>query len=628
MKRILSLLVVLLLLAKICEATDPKSREEIPEKYKWNLNDIYPSWEAWEADLNQVDAMYQQVLEFKGNLGESDETYLKFVKLQDEMSKIGTKLRCYVFLNKSLDGANPEFNTRNQQLQNMYIKNGVNTAWIAPELKTIPKETAQKWLKENPELKDYKFSIEDFYRQQKHILPEEKSQMMTLLSKALGAATDIYSSLSVADMVYPKVTLSTGEEVTASPVGVAQVTTNNTNQSDRKLVTDALRAEYAKNKNTYTDIYSGILNSRWAQAQIYDYNSCLESALSANNIPTDVYLQLIEVARNNTEPLKKYSELRKKALKLDPYYGSDNYVSLTDFNKSYTWEEAEALVREALKPLGDDYNKKIEEMLSGGKIDVYEAQGKRGGAFNLGVYGVHPYILMNYGGTRDNVFTLVHELGHSAHSLLACENQAFVNHSPTIFVAEVASTFNENLLLDYMIKKSNDPNEKIALLVQSIDNITGTFYRQVQFAEFEYRAYTMIEQNKPFNAEVIATLYDEIDSHYYGDIITKSENGKYSWPRVHHFLKRYYYVYQYATSFAASSKIYMDFKNEKDPKKQKEIQDRYLNLLKSGGNEYPVDQLAKAGIDMTNAETYQAVTNQLSDLVNQLENELKAIGKI
>lgn len=628
MKSLFSLLIITLLLTNICIAEKPQSRDELSDKYKWNLNDIYPSWEAWEADLNKVDEMFQKIPEFKGKLGSSVETYMEFIKLREEMSKIGTKLGSYSFLNRALDGANTEFNTRAQQLQNMYIKNGMNTAWIGPELKTIPKETMDKWLAENEDLQIYKHGIEDFYREMEHILPEEKQQMMTTLSKALGAANSIYTSISVSDMVYPTVKLSTGEEVVASPAERTRISSTNPNQDDRKLVSDAMIKPFVKQKNTYADIYSGILNARWAQAQIYGYNSCIEAALSSNDIPTDVYLNLIEVAKNNVEPLQKYNRLRKKALGLEHYYKSDGLINITDFNKTYTWEEAEELVKAALEPLGEEYNEKVAEMLQGGRVDVYENQGKRGGAFNLGVYGVHPYILMNYNGTRDNVFTLAHEMGHSIHSVFSCENQEFTNHSYTIFVGEVASTFNEFMLLDYMIKNATDPNEKISLLVQAIENIYGTFYTQSMFAEFEYKAYSMVENSQPLNSEVVGNLYNEVYESYLGETIERSEDDKYYWSRIHHFLSRYYYVYQYATSFSASSKIYAEVKNAKNKKERKAAQDKLLTLLKSGGNDYPVNQLAKAGIDMTTPETFKAVVNQFSELVDQLEQELKALGKI
>ncbi len=628
MKSILSLLIIGFLLINVSNAIEPKDRKDLDDKYKWNLSDIYPSWEAWEADLNRVDEMFQEMMQYKGKLGSNAETYLAFAKLQDEMGKLGTKLNSYVFLNRSLDGGNPEFSTRSQQMQNMYIKNGMNMAWIGPELKTIPKETMDKWLTENVELQVYKHGIEDFYREMEHILPEDKQQMMTTLSKALGAATSIYSSISVADMEYPTVTLSNGEKVIATPAERTRVSSTNPNQEDRKLVSEAMIEPFVKQKNTYADIYSGILNSRWGQAQIYGYNSCLEAALSSNDIPTDVYLNLIEVAKDNTEPLQKYNRLRKKALKLDHYYKSDGYINIVDFNKTYTWEEAEELVKAALKPLGEEYNEKVAEMFEAGRIDVYENQGKRGGAFNLGVYGVHPYILMNYNGTRDNVFTLAHEMGHSIHSVFSCENQKYTNHRYTIFVGEVASTFNEFMLLDYMIKNATDPNEKISLLIQAIDNITGTFYTQSMFAEFEYKAYTMVENSQPLNAEVIGDLYNEVYNAYFGETIERPEDDKYYWSRIQHFLSRYYYVYQYATSFSASSKIFAEVQNAKNKKERKAAQDKLLTLLKSGGNDYPVQQLAKAGIDMTNAETFKAVTDQFTKLVDQLEQELKAIGKI
>ena len=296
--------------------------------------------------------------------------------------------------------------------------------------------------------------------------------------------------------------------------------------------------------------------------------------------------------------------------------------------KSYKWEEAVDLVKECLKPMGKEYNDLLNQALQGGWIDVYEKPGKQPGAYSAGIYGIHPFILMNWNESRDNVYTLAHELGHALHSMLSSTYQPYVYAGYSTVVAETASTFNENMLLDYMVKNVSDPNEKISLLVQAIDNISGTFFRQAQFAEFEYSLYTSIKKNQPLNADIIAKIYDDIDKKYNGDIFERSENFGYAWPRVHHFFDYYYYVYNYAVSFSASSSLFDKIARANDKTEAAKAQDMYLTLLKSGGNDYPIELLKKAGVDLNTKEPFLSVVKRMDDLVNQLEVALKEAGKI
>lgn len=597
-------------------------------KYNWKLTDIYSGWDEWQKDLDFVTEQIPKYLEYKGKLGESPEKLLEFQKFSEENSKISSKLYVYASLSQDIDGKNPIYVTKLQQLQTMWVEMGRNTTWVETELAAIPKETIEKWMGENEELAVYHHDYDSFYRQLEHILDEETQRISTYYSKALSAASNIYGSLSTADMEFEKVTLSTGEEIVASPANASKVYTTNKNQEDRKLVSEARAQAYAKNKNTYADILNGVYQVRWANAQLSGYESCLDATLQSNNIPKDVYMNLIEVAGNNTEPLLKYYELRKKALGLEKYYGSDGAIELVDFEKSYTYDEAIEMVKECLKPMGDEYNKLLANATQAGWVDVYEKPGKRGGAYSWSVEGVHPYILMNWNGTRDHVFTLAHEFGHSIHSMLTNKYQPYTYTGYASMVAETASTFNEKMLLDYLIKKAKSPEEKITLLVQAIDNISGTFYRQAQFAEFEYNMYSKVENNEPLNADILANLYAEIDAKYNGDMIERSEISKYSWPRVHHFFNYTYYVYNYAVSFSCSSSLFNQIKQAESPEAAQKAQEKYLELLKSGGSDYPVDLLKKAGVDLTTKEPYLAVVNRMQELVNQLEEALKEAGKI
>jgi oligoendopeptidase F len=335
-----------------------------------------------------------------------------------------------------------------------------------------------------------------------------------------------------------------------------------------------------------------------------------------------VYNNLVKTVGENTDALKKYHILRAKYLKLiGDYHAYDSRLTLVDFDKKYDWDEAKKMVLASVEPLGEEYVSKYRTALENGWIDVFENDGKSSGAYSMGVFGVHPFILMNYNETQDNVFTLAHEMGHSIHTMLSEENQPFSTHDYTIFVAEVASTFNERLLLDYMLGKSTDKLEKIALLQQSIENITGTFYIQTMFADFELQSHEIIEQGQALTSDKLTAICEKLDKKYYGDEIFTRDQANIFWARIPHFYRSPFYVYQYATSFAASASLYAQVK-EGVKNGNNEPLEKYLNLLKSGGNDYPVEQLKKAGADLTQSGTVFSVIKQLGELVDDLEEEL------
>lgn len=597
-------------------------------KYNWKLTDIYADWDDWQKDLEFLELQSTKYLDFKGTIGSSADRFLEFRKFSETVFQIYSKLFVYASLGQDIDGRNSIYITKLQQLQTVLVNLKRNSTWEETELAAVPKETIEQWMKENKELAVYKHHFNSFYRQQEYILDEETQRISTYYSKALDASSKIYGSLSTADMEFHKATLSSGEEIIASPANASKFFKTSKVQEDRRAVSEAMVNAYAKNKNTYAQILIGVYQNRWAKAQLKGYESCLDGQLKLNNIPKDVFMNLIDVASNNTASLLKYRELRKKALGLEKYYGSDGALELVDFEKSYDYDEAVLLVKECLEPMGEEYNDLLANALQSGWVDVNEKEGKRSGAYSWSAYGVHPYILMNWNSTRNHVFTLAHEFGHSIHSMLANNYQPYIYSNYTSVVAETASTFNEKMLLDYMIKNAKTNNEKITLLVQAIESISGTFYRQAQFAEFEYNLYSMIEKNEPLNADIMANLYADIDKKYNGTIMERSENSAYSWPRIHHFFNYTYYVYNYAVSFSASSSLFNQITQAESKKEAKLAHERYLTLLKSGANDYPVDLLKKAGVDLNTKEPYLAVVKRMEELVNQLEIALKEAGKI
>src|SRR5574338_845116 len=468
-----------------------ESRDEIPAEFKWSLNDIYSSWSDWENDMTKIKSMMDEIVSYKGKLKQSSENLLAVQKLNDELGILSYKVYRYPQLMRDLDTRDQQVGAKLQKVQSMFAEFGVATSWINPEMLEIPWDTMKKWLDENSAFNPYRFGIEDLFRQQKHVLTSDKEELLSYFSRVNSAPGEIYSNLTTADVDFPTVQLSNGDSVQATYGNYGLVLATNHNQEDRKKMYEAHYGVFKKNENTYASIYKAICQSDWATARARGYNSSLEAVLDANNIPAAVYENLVNTVKANTEPLQKYNRLRKKLLKLDKYYSFDGSIPLTDYLKTYPYDEAKELVLASITPLGNDYKEKITGALKGGWIDVFENKGKRAGAYSAGVYGVHPFMLMNYNGTLDNVFTLGHELGHTMHTLYSQESQPFSTSSYTIFVAEVASTFNERLLLDYMLSKTTDPKERINLLQQAIQGITGTFYFQILLADYELQVHTL-----------------------------------------------------------------------------------------------------------------------------------------
>lgn len=604
----------------------PKSlnRNDIDQQYKWNLKEVFADWTEWTKALADMEKKMDEIVSLKGTLNKGPIDLLKAYQLQDELGILSGKIYSYASFSVDIDTKNQEAAANLQKIQISYAKYGTAVSWINPELLQIPLATMEKWIDGTPELKKYRFGIEDLYRQQAHVLSEDKEKLISYYSQFAGTPYSVYSDLSTADILYPKVKLSTGEELVATSGNYSRTLRLNSNQEDRKTIFEAHYNTYKQNENTYASIYNAICQRDWAQAQARNFKSCLEANLATNNIPVSVYENLINTAKANTAPLQRYIKLRAKALGLKEYHNYDGSLPLISFKKTYPYEEAKGLVLPSVAPLGTDYQKRVEKALKAGWIDVFENTGKRTGAYSGDVYGVHPFMLLNYNETMNYVFTLAHEVGHTIHTMLADETQPFATSGYTLFVAEVASTFNERLLLDYMLEKTTDPKERAALIMQAIENINGTFYFQSQLADFELQVHKYAEEGKPITAEVLNKIMKDLYKTYNGDAVVHDDLYNTVWARISHFYTVPFYVYQYATCFASSAQIYNEIKSLKGAEKEAAIA-RYLNLLKSGGNDYPMAQLKKAGVDLTTSKPYEAVCKQFDELVSMLEKEVDKI---
>ncbi len=601
-----------------------KNRDNISQEYKWNLNDIYSNWNEWDKDLIKLKELMSEVPKYQGKISQNSSTFVEFIELEEKVSRLLDKVYLYPYLQRDLDSTNENASVKLQEIESIYANYSISSSWITPEILTIPKETMLTWIEGNTVLENNRFPLMEIYRLQEHVLSADKEKLLSYFGQYLGVPSDIYSELSTSDIKWNEIELNDGTKTTVTNGVYSKIVSTNRNQNDRRKAFEALYNSFNVNKNTYAAIYKSILQRDFAAAQSRNYNSSLEKALNPKNIPLDVYKTLIQSTRENTAPLKRYIALRKKALDLKNYYYYDHSINIVDYNKEFSYEEAKTTVLESVKPLGIDYYKGLSNALSEGWLDVYETPNKRSGAYSLNIYDVHPYMLLNYNGTMDAVFTLAHELGHTMHSMLSTENQPYPTSSYTIFVAEVASTFNERLLLDNMLKNTTDSKEKIALIEQAIGGIVGTYYIQTLFADYEYAAHEIVEKGGAITPEVLNKIMENLFKDYFGNELTMDELQKIIWSRIPHFFNSPYYVYQYATSFAASANLYDRITNEKYSEQERySAKEQYLTLLKSGGNDHPMNQLKKAGVDLSKKEAFTAVSTEFNRLLDLLEAELE-----
>jgi oligoendopeptidase F len=607
--------------------TQPRSRkrEEIPDRFKWNLTDIFRSWDEWEAAYAKFESAINRFSALKGTLSGGPEKLLAAYRLSEELGQLAYRVWYFPSLRYDEDQRDNAVNAKRQRVQILFAKWRQAESWFNPELLQISLETVRRWMEENADLQLYRFAIEDLYRQQEHVLDEGGERLMSLASRLASAPNDAYWALSTADAKFPKITLSTGEEVTVSYGQYRAILATRREQADRAAAFTALHETYQNSLNTYATLYDAVCQRDWFQARARGYRSTLEAALHGDNIPTSVVENLIETTRNGVEPLRRYHRLRRKALKLSSYHVYDFSIPIVTFEKKYHYDDVLDWIVRSVAPLGPEYQARMRQGFAGGWIDVYENEGKRSGAYSAPVYGTHPYMLMNYNDTLDDVFTLSHEMGHSMHTILSHETQPFIYSSYTIFVAEVPSTLSEALLLEYMLAHSTDPVERVVLLQHAIDNIAGTFFTQVLFADYELQAHRFAEEGQPITAETLTELYSSLLKDYYGDALDFTDLTGLTWARIPHFYNSPFYVYQYATCFASAARLAQEILSGGDADRA-ETRERYLTLLRSGGNDHPMEQLKKAGVDLSQPDTVRAVVDQLDDLVTRLEQELGRIG--
>ncbi|RJX24327.1 MAG: oligoendopeptidase F [Acholeplasma sp.] len=584
---------------------------------KWDLSTFYPSIEAWEEDLKKVPAHIDTLGSFKGKLHEL-ESFRAFYVAEEEATKLLYRLYGYIHLNSDLNLKDTDKSAKNQQLMLLFSQLSQKTSFVSPELIGLGEVKVMEFVESDAFLKNYKFPMEQLFHQQKHVLSTDQEQLLSFFSPTRNVPSSLYQSLAIIDRQDEKVILSDGKEVFVTQSNYRAMLGELESADDRRLVFEAAFKRYKENRAAFASAYNLVLQQLAANYKSRKYGSSLEAALFGNNIPTSVYHNLKDVAYENTAPIKRYIALRKKYLKLDTYHTYDRFMKLAKDDNKYPFDQARSLFFEAIEGMHPEYVKNQKEAVKDGFVDAYPQEGKRTGAYSSGLYGFHPYILLNHDETLDSVFTLAHEAGHSAHTIFSNANQPMPIADYTIFVAEIASTFNEHVLLDYLLKKATSKEQKIALLENAIDGIMATFYRQTLFATYEYEANKLVEQGVPITYQSLSKIMIDLYKHYY-DLDITTENGKeYVWAYIPHLFYTPFYVYQYATSYSASLKIYANVK-----KGEANAMDKYLGLLKSGGSDYPVNQAAKAGADLTSKDTFMAVVERFNVLIDELEKVLE-----
>ena len=620
MKKLLTLAsLTLSMLVSTATADEPKERSEVNAQYKWDLSSMYASNEAWDADRKKFESMLPEIDEFRGHLADGGETLLSAIKKIEEISQIVINMYVYAGLSSFEDLRVGENSARFSEAQTLYAKLGEATAFYDPELLSIPEEKLAQMIDSTSGLDMYRHSIDETLRLRNYTLSESEEKILAAAGDPLGKFDNIFTALDNADMKFGEMQDEEGNavELTKARYGTFVYSSN---RQVREDAWKGLHKEYEKFGNTLAANYEGHVKARAFFAKTRGYDSRLKAATYGSAIPEEVYTNLIKVSHEGAESLQRYLELRRKGLGVETLEVWDLYAPLVEPTmKDISWDDAKKIVADALQPLGEEYVELYWKGFDEGWVDVYETVGKRGGAYSWGTYSSKPYLSMNYEGTLSDVSTLAHEYGHSIHSYLTRHTQPYVYGSYRTFIAEVASMTNEAILYQKMLKEAKTKQEKTYLLQTYLDQFRGSFFRQASFADFEMRAHALVESGSGLTKENLNKLYADVFSTYYGDAVNTDPLNASEWSRIPHFLRNdNFYVYQYATSFAAATALAKMILEEGEPARQ-----RFLTMLKSGSNDYPIELLKKAGVDMTTPQPIYDTLAVFEEMVSELEQNLK-----
>lgn len=592
-------------------------RHEVAADMTWDLTSIFESDEAFETALNEVSDLAKEVKALQGTVGTSSAALLTAIEKVLEVNQKVERVYVYSHLKNDQDTANNTYQTLHDRSVAVLTQLSEATSWFNPEVLAIPEETLSSFVAENDGLKPYQHLLDDLTSQRDHILSAREEELLAGASEILSASSRTFSVLNNADIEFPTVKDEEGNDVKLSH-GLYGKLMESPNRDVRKGAYDALYKTYRGLKNTFASTLSTHVKSHNYNAKIRNFSSARAASLANNHIPESVYDTLLEVVNKHLPLLHRYVALRKKLLNVDALYMYDMYTPLTgEAPIEYTIEQAQAETLKSLEPLGEEYQGILSEAFANRWIDWYENEGKRSGAYSSGAYDTNPFILMNWQNSLNQLYTLVHELGHSVHSYHTRHNQPYAYGDYSIFLAEIASTTNENILTDYLLKTQTDPAVRIYVLNHYLDGFKGTVFRQTQFAEFEHYIHQKAQEGVPLTQEFMTGYYADLNARYYGDAVERDENIALEWSRIPHFYYNYY-VYQYATGFAAATAL-----SKRILEGEEGALDKYLTYLKSGSSDYPIEVMKKAGLDMTEAayledamKVFEARLNELEALLN------------
>ncbi|MCI9414341.1 MAG: oligoendopeptidase F [Clostridiales bacterium] len=591
-----------------------EARQKIEPQYKWRLTDIYETEEDWEKALQRVVSLNDQMKGYRGRLGESAAVLAEALALDEKLSVELEQMFLYTKLYRDLDHADPYYQSLNDRALSVLYQVQEDGAFVMPELAAIQPDTLLKWVRETPALRDYAHMADDIIRSRAHVLSEREEQLMAMATPALETMDTAFTLLDSVDLKRGEVTDEEGKRVPLTD-GLYSRLRDSRKREVRAGAFQAMHEAFAAMGNTIAALYAGSVRADVFRARARGYQSSLDAALFSDNLPRSIYTGLIEAVHEALPSYYRYLELRRKALGLDELHIYDCYLPIVDTpDKEYTYEEACDTVKNYLKPLGDTYREDLDRLLSGGWVDVYETPGKATGAYACGVYGVHPYMLLNFSGKLNDVFTVAHEAGHCLHTYYS-DQQPYINKDYPIFLAEIASTVNENILMREMmagcdLSTEEGRKEKAYLINRYLEEFKGSVFRQTMFAEFELKAHEMAERGEPLTAEALCAVYHDLLTLYFGPDVVIDEYMDWEWARIPHFYNAFY-VFKYATGFSAAAAISRRLLDGGD-------REPYLRFLAAGGSDYPADTLKRAGVDMSTPEPARVALREFDSLVGEL----------
>ncbi|SHJ68531.1 oligoendopeptidase F [Tepidibacter formicigenes] len=590
-------------------------RNEIEEKYKWNLESIYSSEEELNKDFEEVKSLLNEIKKYKGILSDSWENLYNTLYLYEKILRISENIYVYTHMKQHEDTRNNKNQALSGKAEMLSTEISTITSFIVPEIIEIDENDMNKYM-ESEKLKQYKKFIDEILRKKPYTLSPKEEELLALSSDIANTAENTFEMLSFADVKFPEIEDEEGNKVRVTHGNFSKFLQSK-NRTVRKNAFKSVYETYEKYKNTFASTLSGSVKREIFYSKARKYNSAIEASLFEDNINLKVYENLINVISKNLDDMYKYLKIKKGFLKVDELHMYDLYTPLVSkIDIKIKYEDAKDIILKALKPLGDEYLSIVKKAFDERWIDVYENEGKKGGAYSWGSYDSHPFILLNYKDDLNSLFTLVHELGHSLHSYYSRKNQPYLYSHYKIFVAEVASTLNEQLLMEYMLNNAKTKEEKLYILNYYLEQFRTTVYRQTMFAEFEKIIHEKSESGEALTSEDYCNIYYDLNLKYYGENTCVDKEISFEWARVPHFYSNFY-VYKYATGFSAASIL-----SHKILSEGKEAVDKYLDFLKSGGSDYPLNQLKKAGVDMEDEGTIQIALDIFKNLVKELENEM------